>query len=55
MKILSVICCIRKILKSDYYLHHFYAIGMTQISLDVFSWIFCKMGWKYCFINVGQK
>jgi hypothetical protein len=40
IKIHSVIRCIHKNVKSDYYLHHVCLLGMTQLPLGLFSWNF---------------
>ena len=37
IKIHSVIQCILKIVKSDYYLHYVCPLGMAQLPLGVFS------------------
>ena len=39
IKIHSVIRCICKIVKSDYYLHHVCPLGVAQFPIEVFSWI----------------
>ena len=53
IKIRSVIRCICKIVKSDYYLHHIYPLGMIQLPLGVFSWNL--FFWKICWENERFK
>ena len=40
IKIFSVIIFVRKIVKSDCYLHYVCPLGMSQLPLGVFSWFF---------------
>jgi len=42
IKIHSVIWCICKTVKGDYYLHHVCLLGMTRLTIGIFSWHFLR-------------
>ena len=57
IRIHSIIRCICKIVKSEWYPHHVCPLGMTQLPLGIFSWNFCgKICWESsAFITVRQE